>query len=134
MMKEKLVPFFIVSFLLDLFFSMSSLGQMKPKIAVFSGPTATLQNSPPLVTSNKARVLRALPPRTNPDGSPVRFDHLAPQRLAAPVEVLIEQFSAHPLEKDASHLYGPPDGMLIAMGLFIRPGEIRMTNLFIRLA
>ncbi len=27
----------------------------KPRIAVFSGPTATIQNSQPLVTSNYAR-------------------------------------------------------------------------------
>ena len=37
---------------------------------------------------------------------------LRPQRLAAPVRVLIEQFSAHPLERDAEHLYGPPDGFV----------------------
>ena len=43
----------------------------KPKIAVFSGPTATIQNSEPLVTSNKARARYGLPLRTHPDGSPV---------------------------------------------------------------
>ncbi|MEE8448767.1 MAG: asparaginase domain-containing protein [Thermodesulfobacteriota bacterium] len=91
---------------------------MKPKIAVFSGPTATIQNSPPLITSNKARPMHGLPLRTNPDGSPILFDHLVPQRLAAPVKVLIEQFSAHPLEKDAAHLYGPPDGYLDSKGFF----------------
>ncbi|MBI2370851.1 MAG: hypothetical protein HYV08_11555 [Deltaproteobacteria bacterium] len=91
---------------------------MKPRIAVFSGPTATIQNSPALVTSNKARALRGLPLRTNPDGSPLRFDHLVPQRLAAPVEVLIEQFSGHPLELDAAALYGPPDGYVDRQGRF----------------
>ncbi|MBI2370852.1 MAG: hypothetical protein HYV08_11560 [Deltaproteobacteria bacterium] len=85
---------------------------------MFSGPTSTIQNSPPLVTSNKARALRGLPLRTNPDGSPLRFDHLAPQRLAAPVEVLIEQFSAHPLEWDAAGQYGPPDGYVDRQGVF----------------
>lgn len=67
----------------------------KPKIAVFSGPTATIQNSEPLVTSNKARERYGLLLRPNPDGSPMRFDALRPQRLAAPVTVYIEQFSAH---------------------------------------
>src|SRR5215475_11026403 len=84
----------------------------KPKIAVFSGPTATIQNSEPLVTSNKARTQHGLPLRTNPDGSPIRFDALRPQRLAAPVTLYVRQFSAHPLERDAAELYGPPDGYL----------------------
>lgn len=86
----------------------------KDRIAVFSGPTSTAQNSPPLVTSNKARAARGLPLQANPDGTPARFDQLRPQRLAAPVEVWIEQFSAHPLEKDAAPLYGPPDGYMDA--------------------
>src|SRR5215510_11816301 len=83
----------------------------KPKIAVFSGPTATIQNSEPLVTSNKARTRHGLPLRLNPDGSPMRFDALRPQRLAAPVTLYVEQFSAHPLERDAAELYHPPDGL-----------------------
>src|SRR4029077_12922199 len=90
----------------------------KPRIAVFSGPTATIQNSEPLVTSNKARQKYGLPLRTNDDGSPLRFDVLRAQRLAAPVIVYIEQFSAHPLERDASALYAPPDGYLNAAGMF----------------
>src|ERR1700752_384012 len=90
----------------------------KPKIAVFSGPTATIQNSEPLVTSNKARETHGLPLRTNPDGSPMRFDALRPQRLAAPVTMYIEQFTAHPLERDAAELYAPPDGYLDASGVF----------------
>ena len=57
----------------------------RARIAVFSGPTATIQNSEPLVTSNKARERSGLPLRTNPDGSPMRFDALRPQLLAAPV-------------------------------------------------
>ena len=92
----------------------------KPKIAVFSGPTATIQNSEPLVTSNKARARHGLPLRLNPDGSPMRFDALRPQRLAAPVTLYVEQFSAHPLEGDAAELYGPPDGYLDASGAFHR--------------
>lgn len=90
----------------------------KPCIAVFSGPTATIQNSEPLVTSNKARERYGLPLRANPDGSPLRFDVLRPQRLAAPVTIYIEQFSAHPLERDAAELYAPPDGYLDSVGVF----------------
>jgi len=92
----------------------------KPRIAVFSGPTATIQNSEPLVTSNKARARHGLPPRVNPDGSPMRFDALRPQRLAAPVTVYVQQFSAHPLERDAAELYAPPDGYLDPSGAFHR--------------
>jgi hypothetical protein len=47
-----------------------------------------------------------------------RFDALRPQRLAAPAVVYVEQFSAHPLERDASELYGPPDGYINARGEF----------------
>src|SRR5580765_6831124 len=88
----------------------------KPKIAVFSGPTSTIANSPPLVTSNKARLKYGLAPRPNSDGTAMRFDVLRPQRLAAPVTVFIEQFSAHPLERDAAELYAAPDGYLDANG------------------
>ena len=91
---------------------------MKPRIAVFSGPTATIANSEPLVTSNKAREKYGLPPRPNPDGSAARFDVLRPQRLAAPVTAYVEQFSAHPLERDTAELYGPPDGYVDAQGRF----------------
>ena len=55
----------------------------KPRIAVFSGPTATIQNSEPLVTSNKAREKYRLPPLRNKDGTAVRFDVLRSQRPAA---------------------------------------------------
>jgi hypothetical protein len=90
----------------------------KPRIAHLAGPNATIQNSPPLVTSNKAREKYGLPPVTNADGSPLRFDVLRAQRLAAPVTVYVEQFSAHPLEGDAAELYGPPDGYVDATGAF----------------
>lgn len=90
----------------------------RPRIAVFSGATATIQNSPPLVTSKKAREKYGLELLTGPDGTPLRFDHLRPQRLAAPVTVYIQQFSAHPLERDSSELYGPPDGYVDAQGVF----------------
>jgi hypothetical protein len=83
-----------------------------PKIAVFSGPTATISNSPPLITSNKARVEHGF------DRLPGRFDALRPQRLAAPVTVYVEALSAHPLERDAADLYAPPDGWLDEAGEF----------------
>ncbi|OGA73260.1 MAG: hypothetical protein A3G27_19275 [Betaproteobacteria bacterium RIFCSPLOWO2_12_FULL_66_14] len=92
--------------------------KQKIRIAVFSGATATVQNSEPLVTSNKAREQHGLAPLTHPDGSPQRFDALRPQRLAAPVKVYVQQFSAHPLERDAADLYGPPDGYVDATGTF----------------
>lgn len=82
----------------------------RPRIAVFAGPDATVLNSEPLVTSDKARHARGLPPRTDERGRRLRFDPLRPQRLARPAVVWVEQFSAHPLESDAAALYGPPDG------------------------
>ena len=70
----------------------------KPRIAVFSGPNATIANSPPLVTSNKARLA----------GERLisgRFDHLVPQMLYEKVKIKIKKFSAHPLEQDAASVY-----------------------------
>ena len=90
----------------------------KPRIAHLAGSNATIQNSPPLVTSNKARAKYGLTPLTNGDGSPLRFDILRAQRLATPVTVYVEQFTAHPLERDAAELYGPPDGYVDAAGTF----------------
>ncbi len=90
----------------------------KPRIAHLAGANATIQNSPPLVTSNKARAAYDLPLRTDADGGPARFDVLRPQRLAAPATVYVEQFSAHPLERDAAELYAPPDGYVDAEGRF----------------
>jgi L-asparaginase len=90
----------------------------RPRIAHLAGPTATVQNSPPLVTSNKARQKHGLPARKNRDGSDARFDALRAQRLAAPAKVYVECFSAHPLEADAAELYGPPDGYLDAKNVF----------------
>jgi hypothetical protein len=90
----------------------------KARIAHLAGPNATIQNTPPLVTSNKARAKYGLEARGNPDGSPQRFDVLRTQKLARPATVYVEQFSAHPLERDAAALYGPPDGYLDAAGTF----------------
>jgi L-asparaginase len=55
---------------------------------------------------------------TNPDGGPSKFDALRAQRLAAPVKVYVEQFSAHPLERDAAELYATADGFIDAEGGF----------------
>ncbi|WP_254398911.1 asparaginase domain-containing protein [Streptomyces sp. AC602_WCS936] len=92
-------------------------GAPRPRIAVFAGPTATILNTPDLVTSNKARARHGLPPR------PGRSDVLRPQRLAAPATLYVEAFSAHPLEQDAAGLYAPPDGWLDEGGTFhtVRP-------------
>jgi hypothetical protein len=90
----------------------------KPRIAVFAGPTATIMNSAPLVTSNQARRRHGLPPRTDDWGRPLKQDVLRPQRIAAPVTIYVEQFSAHPLEREAASLYGPPDGYLDRGGVF----------------
>ena len=38
----------------------------KPRVAHLAGPTATIQNTPPLVTSNKARAKYGLPPQDQP--------------------------------------------------------------------
>lgn len=89
----------------------------KPRIAVFSGPTSTIQNNKPLVTSNKARAQYGLAPLTDAWGQPLT-DWPRYQRLAAPVTVYVEQFSAHPLEADVAELYAPPDGYVNAAGVF----------------
>src|ERR1700722_19633036 len=90
----------------------------KLKIAHLAGPNATITNTPPLVTSNKARAKYGLAPLTDVDQQASRFDVLRPQRLAAPATVYVEQFSAHPLEADAAELYGPPDGYVNEAGEF----------------
>jgi L-asparaginase len=91
----------------------SSSGAPRPRIAVFAGPTATILNSYPLTTSRKARAKHGLPGAGSPG-----FDVLRPQRLAKPVTVYIEQFSAHPLEADAAELHAPPDGYVGPDGSF----------------
>jgi L-asparaginase len=90
----------------------------RPRIAVFSGPTATIGNSPDLVTSNQARKRHGLPLLTTRTGEAPRFDTLRPQRLAAPVTVYVEAYTAHPLEADAVSLYAEPDGWLDPAGAF----------------
>ncbi len=90
----------------------------KSRIAHLAGPTATIQNTPPLVTSNKARAKHGLPLLKDDDGAALRHDALRAQRLAAPAKVYVEQFSAHPLESDVAELYGPPDGYIGPDGVF----------------
>jgi L-asparaginase len=89
-----------------------------------------------LVTSNKAREKYGLPLRPNPDGSHQRFDALRLQRLAAPVTIYVEQFSAHPLERDAAELYGPPDGYMGRDGVFRKerrePGDTPVYEITLR--
>ena len=95
----------------------------KIRIAHLAGPNATIQNTPPLVTSNKARAKHGLELMTDVEAQPVRFDVLRPQKLAKPAKVYVEQFSAHPLEADAVDLYGPPDGFLTPHGDFVLERE-----------
>lgn len=97
-----------------------TMSPQRPRIAVFAGPDATVLNTQPLVTSDKARVRAGLPPRTGTDDRPARFDALRPQRLAAPATLYVEQHSAHPLEGDAAALSGPPDGFIGPDGIFAR--------------
>ena len=98
----------------------SEIMAAKVRIAHVSGPTATIQNTPPLVTSDKARRKAGFAPRHDASDAPHRFDALRAQRLAAPVKVYAEQFSAHPLEIDAADLYAPPDGYVGPDGVFHR--------------
>src|SRR6202000_3348117 len=88
------------------------------RIVHLAGPTATIQNTPPLVTSNKARKRKQLPLFAGAGEERPGFDALRPPRLAAPARVYVEQFSAHPLEADAAGLYGPPDGYIGGDGVF----------------
>ncbi len=90
----------------------------KIRIAHLAGSNATIQNTPPLVTANKARHKYGLPLLEGTKEGLVPYDVLRPQRLAAPVTVYVEQFSAHPLEADSSELYGPPDGYIDVDGQF----------------
>ena len=109
----------ILSSILCLVFSgQSATGAEKPRIAIFSGPTATVQNSRPLITSNKARQRHGLPLLKDSAGQPLVYDTLFPQRLAAAAKVYVKQFSAHPLESDVSELYAAPDGYIDGQGNF----------------
>jgi hypothetical protein len=79
----------------------------RPRIVIFSGPRATIQNSAALRTSQSVRRARGLA-----GADAAAPESLRAQRLAAPVTAYVEAYSAHPLEHDAAELYGPVDGWL----------------------
>lgn len=91
-----------------------------PLVALVAGPAATILGEDPPVTSRKARELHGLPPALDWFRRPLVTDPLHFQRLAAPVTVYIEAFSAHPTEADAAALFAPPDGYVDAAGTFAR--------------
>lgn len=95
-------------------------------IAVFSAATATIQNTPPLVTGTRAQADRRRP----------GTDTLRPQRLAREATVYVEAFSAHPLEIDAASLYAAPDGYLDGEGVFHAeqqsPGDVPVYEVTLR--
>ncbi len=111
------LPLSIIAMSVGLLLGTTAQAADKPRIAVFSGPTATIQNNKPLVTSNKARAEHGLPLMIDAWGRTLT-DWPRYQRLAATVTVYVEQFSAHPLEADVAELYAPPDGYVDAAGVF----------------
>lgn len=112
------INFKIILLLLFLFYYNEGHSQEKPRLAIFSGPTATIQNSHPLITSNKARENNNLPLLTNDEGETMPYDRLYYQKIAAPVTLYLEMFTAHPLENDVKELYGEPDGYVDENGKF----------------
>ncbi len=109
-----LVCFFSQTLLIS---AMAKAENTKPKIAIFSGPTATIQNNKPLITSNKAREQYGLPLLKDQWGA-VTADWPRYQRLAAPVTIYVEMFTAHPLEADVKELYAAADGYVNTKGVF----------------
>jgi len=108
-----------------------------PRIAVFAGPTATVLNT--LTgprTSQKAREKYRLPPLQDWFGRVVQQDQLTFQRLAAPVTVYVDQFSALPLDEDSAELFAPPDGYLDAHNTFHKtrtgPGDRPVYEIVLR--
>jgi L-asparaginase len=91
-----------------------------PLVAIAAGPTATILNQDPPVTSRKARERHGLPPLLDWHRRSAVTDPLHFQRLAAPVTVYIEAHSAHPLESAAAAQYAPPDGYLDAANTFAK--------------
>lgn len=112
------LKFNLILILLVLLNYREGYSQEKPRLAIFSGPTATIQNSYPLITSNKAREMNDLPMLTSDNGEIMPFDRLYYQKIAAPVTLYIEMFTAHPLESDVKELYGEPDGYVDKNGKF----------------
>ena len=72
----------------------------KIRIAHLAGPNATIQNTPPLVTSNKARAAHGLPLLTDVEGQPSRFDVChegADARVAASMARARHSSPVHPV-------------------------------------
>ena len=67
--------------------------------SLISRDPITIQTTPPLITSNKAREKYGLR-LTGADGRSA-LRRLRAQRLAVAVTIYVEQFTAHPLERDA---------------------------------
>jgi L-asparaginase len=107
-------------------------GGWRPSIAVFSGPTATILNNPPLVTGSRWRERDDVPAHDDSR----RFDLLRAQRLAKPVTVYVEAMSAHPLERDVQRLYAQPDGYLDVSKVFhaerTAPGDVPVYEVELR--
>ncbi len=90
----------------------------KVRIAHLAGPQATIQNTPPLVTSNKARARHGLPPRPPDAGRAVPLRR-APRPASGGVrDSLCRAVPGSSAEADAAELYGPPDGYIGADGVF----------------
>ena len=88
----------------------------KVRIAHLAGPTATIQNTPPLVTSNKARrKARASAARKRGREGGSRST-ASPAASRGAGDGLCRAVHAHPLESDAAELYGSPDGYIDADG------------------
>lgn len=94
----------------------------RPHIAVFAGPTATVLNTPPLMSAADHGV-------ENRSAAPLR-----PQRLAAPVTIYIRADSAHPLEGDACQT--PVDGYVGRDGDFrqeqVEPDDVPVHRAVLR--
>lgn len=87
-------------------------GAPLPLVALIAGPTATVLNTDPVVTSQKVRTLHGLRPARDWFGREVQVDTLYFQKLAAPVTLYVEAGSAHPLESESSGQALAPDGYL----------------------
>lgn len=89
-------------------------GDARPLVALIAGPTATVLNTDPLVTSVKVRAMHGLPPARDWFGREVQVDTLYFQKLAAPATVYVEAGTAHPLESESTGQSQAPDGYLDA--------------------
>ena len=86
----------------------------KIRIAHLAGPNATIQNTPPLVTSNKARAqTRIAPPHQRREGEPSRFDPSCGRKSSQRRQRSMSSSSA-PIRSSATSPSStrPPDGFL----------------------